>query len=137
MPFPNILLVIIPSMELRSGWFLTWFDSTVGRFIETQSPIYVHEEPCKPIRFSYTHFLIKPLYSFHQTITCFRPGMAVQNSSDSSTHAHENMQIWSSLSYPYPYTFHTHFYYHHSLSTPQASQAHHPYFIFHPIHTLI
>ena len=57
------------------------------------------------ITFSYTHFLIKPLYSFHQSITCFRPCMAVQNSSDSSTHAHENMQIWSSLSYPYPYTF--------------------------------
>ena len=35
-------------MELRSGWFLTWFDSTV---------IYVHEEPCKPIHLSYTHFL--------------------------------------------------------------------------------
>ena len=65
----------------------------------------VHGDHASQITFSYTHFLIKPLYSFHQSITCFRPCMAVQNSSDSSTHAHENMQIWSSLSYPYPYTF--------------------------------
>ena len=56
-------------------------------------PTLVHGDHASQITFSYTHFLIKPLYSFHQSITCFRPCMAVQNSSDSFTHAHKNMQI--------------------------------------------
>ena len=42
----------------------------------------VHGDHASHITFSYTHFLIKPLYSFHQSITYFRPCMAVQNSSN-------------------------------------------------------